>query len=177
MSEIKICNRCVMDETAPNIKFDEDGNCNFCNTYIDKLNKSIYKSDNRDEELNKILLKIKQEGKNKEYDCIMGVSGGLDSSYLLLRAVELGLRPLAVHLDNGWNSELAVKNIDNLVRKLNVDLYTHVINWQEFKSLQKSFFDADVIDIELLTDHAIISTMYSLANKYNIKYMLPGTNI
>jgi len=177
MLKIKICNRCVMDETAQNIKFDEKGNCNFCNKYIEKLNKSIYKSSNRAEELDKILLKIKEDGKNKKYDCIMGVSGGLDSSFLLLRAVELGLRPLAVHLDNGWNSELAVKNIDNLVKKLNVDLHTHVIDWKEFKSLQKSFFEADVIDIELLTDHAIISTMYGLANKYNIKYMLPGTNI
>ena len=176
-SEVQICNRCIMDTTAEGITFDENGNCNFCSKYIDKLNKSIYMSKNRDLELNNILARIKEDGKGKEYDCIMGVSGGLDSSYLLLKAVEYGLRPLAVHLDNGWNSELAVKNIYNLIEKLNVDLYTHVIDWEEFKSLQKAFFDADVIDIELLTDHAIISTMYSLANKYNIKYMLPGTNI
>lgn len=175
--KVKVCNRCIMDETAENIFFDEADNCNFCNDYINKLNKSIYMSKDRDIELNKILTKIKEDGKNKEYDCIMGVSGGLDSSYLLLKAVEFGLRPLAVHLDNGWNSELAVKNIDNLVKKLDVDLYTHVINWEEFKGLQKAFFNADVIDIELLTDHAIISIMYKLANKYNIKYMLPGTNI
>jgi N-acetyl sugar amidotransferase len=166
-----------MDETAKNIVFDEEGNCNFCTEYIDKLNNSIYMSKSRDQELENIVNTIKKDGKNKEYDCIMGVSGGLDSSYLLLKAVELGLRPLAVHLDNGWNSELAVKNIDNLVKKLNVDLYTHVIDWDEFRELQKSFFNADVIDIELLTDHAIISIMYKLANKYNIKYMLPGTNI
>jgi len=176
-NELQVCNRCIMDTTAENIIFDEHGTCNFCNDYIDKLNKSIYMSKDRDFELDNILAQIKENGKGKEYDCIMGVSGGLDSSYLLLKAVEYGLRPLAVHLDNGWNSELAVKNIDNLIKKLNVDLYTHVIDWEEFKSLQKSFFDADVIDIELLTDHAIISIMYGLANKYNVKYMLPGTNI
>lgn len=166
-----------MDTTASNIIFDNNGNCNFCSKYIEKLRISTYKSLHRDKELESVIASIKNNGKNKKYDCIIGVSGGLDSSYLLLRAVRLGLRPLAVHLDNGWNSELAVKNIHNLVSKLDVDLYTHVIDWEEFKDLQRSFFLAGVIDIELLTDHAIISTMYKIANRYNIKHMLLGTNI
>src|SRR6185369_17003957 len=100
------------------------------------------------------LERVRREGKGKEYDCIVGLSGGVDSSYVLYQAVRNGLRPLAVHLDNGWNSELAVDNISNLVRSLNVDLYTHVIDWEENRDLQLSFFKANVIDIELLMDNA-----------------------
>src|SRR5690606_7705810 len=115
--------------------------------------------------------------KRGKYDCIIGLSGGVDSSYVALLAKEMQLNPLLVHFDNGWNSELAVKNIDNIVKTLNADLYTLVVDWEEFRNLQKAYFNADVIDIEVLTDHAIIATIYKLAAKFNIKYILSGANI
>ena len=107
----------------------------------------------------------------------MGLSGGLDSSWTLVKVVELGLRPLAVHMDNGWNSELAQNNIFNLVDKLDVDLYTHVIEWHEYRNLMQSFFDADVLDVELLYDNAMIAVNYNQAKSNNIKYILAGTNV
>lgn len=119
--------------------------------------------------------KVKSDGK-KKYDCIVGVSGGVDSSYALLKAKELGLRPLAVHMDNGWDSELASNNIKNLVEKLNVDLCTYVIDWKEYRELMQAFFDADVIDVELLYDNAMLAVCYQQADKYGIKYILAGTN-
>ena len=171
--EEKICNRCIMDTTAPNIKFDNSGNCNFCNDLINgnQLNKNDIKH-----ELDSLINRIKEDGKNKKYDCIVGVSGGVDSSYVLIKAIELGLRPLAVHMDNGWNSELAQNNIYNLISKLNIDLYTHVINWEEYRKLMQAFFDSDVVDVELLYDNAMLAVNYKLASKYKIKYILGGMN-
>lgn len=168
----KICNRCVMDTTAKDIVFDENGICNFCKDFEKKF--SQINQTNFD--INELVNKIKKDGKNKKYDCIVGVSGGVDSSYVLLKVKELGLRPLAVHLDNGWNSDLATKNISNLVEKLDVDLYTHVIDWEENKDLQKSFFKANVVDIELLMDNAMQATNYAQAKKYGVKYILSGSN-
>jgi len=168
----KRCKRCLMDETAKDIKFTESG-CNYCDDFmkiLDNPPKVI------DVSLNELVDKIKKDGKNKPYDCIVGLSGGVDSSYTLVKVKELGLRPLAVHMDNGWNSELAANNIKNLVEKLGVDLYTHVIDWNEYKNLMEAFFKADVIDIELLYDNAMLAVDYNLANKYDIKYILAGTN-
>lgn len=176
--EYQICTRCVMDTTDPDIRFDENGYCNHCTDAIKRLNEIYFV----DEELKKsrletIVDKIKKEGKGKKYDCIIGLSGGVDSSYLAYVAVkELKLRPLAVHLDNGWNTELAVKNINNIVEKLNIDLYTHVLGWNEFKELQLAFLKASVIDIELLTDHAIGETIYRINKKFKIGYFLSGFN-
>lgn len=130
----------------------------------------------RTQELNTFVAKVKAEGKGKQYDCIIGVSGGVDSSWVLVQAVKLGLRPLAVHMDNGWNSELAQNNIANLVRGLGVDLYTHVIDWNEYKALMQAFFDANVIDIELLYDNAMLAVNYQQAKKYKIKFILSGSN-
>lgn len=177
--DYQICNRCVMDTSDKDIVFDDKGYCNHCTNSIIILNKKhfIDKEIIR-EQLNKIIKQIKSDGKKKKYDCIIGLSGGVDSSYLAYIAIkQLGLRPLAVHLDNGWNSELSVKNIDNIVNTLGIDLYTHVIDWNEFKSLQTAFLRASVIDIELLTDHAIGETLYRLSKKFNIKYFLSGFNI
>ena len=176
--EYQICKRCVMDTTDPEIIFDINGFCNHCTASIKNLN-NIYFIDKelKRNNLKKIIEEIKFKGKAEKYDCIIGLSGGVDSSYLAYVIVkEYGLRPLAVHLDNGWNSELAVKNIDNIVNKLKIDLYTHVINWEEFKALQLSFLRASVIDIELLTDHAIGVTLYKISKKFNIKYFLSGYN-
>jgi len=166
-----------MDTSAPEIQFDQNGYCNFCVDYLRRSKDIIYKNEkNRKAELSTFVDIIQRKGSNKKYDCIVGVSGGLDSSYALLKAVELGLRPLAVHMDNNWDSELAQSNIANLVNRLNVDLYTLVIDWNEYKGLMQAFFDADVVDIELLYDQAAFALCYKMANKYGIKYILGGQN-
>lgn len=167
------CVRCLMDTTANDIAFDSEGICNYCKEF-----EMIMKSPKRKIEmsLEQLISKIQRDGKNKPYDCIVGVSGGVDSSYTLLKVKELGLRPLAVHMDNGWNSELAVHNIKNLVQGLGVDLYTHVINWDEYRDLTQAFLDADVIDIELLYDNAMLAVNYNQARKHSIKYIMAGTN-
>ena len=171
------CNRCVMDVSAEDVTFDESGYCNYCTEMLQKLAIFQPKSQKKlDTEFKQLVEKVKLSGKNKPYDCIVGVSGGADSAYVLYLAKQHGLRPLAVHMDNGWNSELAVNNIENLVRKLDVDLYTYVINWHEYRVMQQAFFDADVIDIELLYDNAMLAVNYQLASKYSIKYILAGTN-
>jgi len=174
MSLKKICIRCVMDGSAIDIRFDDHGFCNFCTNFLASIERRGIDSSisHRDQLINS----IKQDGQGREYDCIVGISGGVDSSYVLLQAVRSGLRPLAVHLDNGWNSELAVDNIANLIRTLKVDLYTHVINWEENRDLQKSFFNAHVLDIELLMDNAMLALNYQIAKKYKLHFILAGTN-
>lgn len=171
------CNRCVMDTTASDISFDNVGNCNFCNDFLEKSSHIVFEDSNvKQLRLKELVSKIKKSGKSKKYDCIVGVSGGVDSSWTLVEAVRLGLRPLAVHMDNGWNSELAQNNIEKLVKGLGVDLYTHVIDWEEYRGLMQAFFDADVIDVELLYDNAMLAVNYRLSKKYGIKYILAGTN-
>jgi len=166
-----------MDTSDPDIEFDEKEFCNHCTSYFDHI--KVLKETNQysAEKLEETVKTIKREGEGKEYDSILGVSGGIDSSYTAYFAKKLGLRPLLIHFDNGWNSELSVKNIENLVRKLDFDLNTYVIDWEEFKDLQRSFFSASVVDIEMLTDHAIMATMFRLAKKHKIKYVLSGENI
>lgn len=174
----QICNRCVMDTTDPDILFDENGICNHCKSAEAKLKKITFNSDEeRDVALNQIVDDIKQNGKKRKYDCIIGLSGGVDSSFLAYRIKELGLRPLAVHFDNGWNSELAVKNIENIVNKLGIDLITNVIDWDEFRDLQVAFLKAGVVDLEMLSDNAIVVSVYRIMKKYKINYFLIGSNI
>lgn len=175
-SSYKQCKRCVMDSSDPLITFDEAGNCNHCNTYLEQLPNIILKGEEGRVALNKMLEKAKLAGKGKKYDVIMGVSGGMDSSYVAYCTKNFGLRILAVHLDNGWNSELSVKNIENCIKYADADLYTHVIDWEEFKSLQVAYMKAGVVDIEALTDHAIRSIIYKLTDKYKIEYNLSGSN-
>jgi N-acetyl sugar amidotransferase len=171
------CSVSVMDTIAdPDIRFDEKGICNYYYEYLDAL-ASIPVPGERKDALNALVEKIKAKGKNKPYDCLIGLSGGVDSTYLAYLTKELGLRPLAVHLDNGWDSELAVQNIENIVNKLGIELYTHVIDWEEFRDLQMSFIKASVVDIELVTDHAIYAITNKLAHKYNIGYILNGANV
>ena len=173
----KICSRCVMDTSAIDITFDEDDVCNYCSNFIEKyghiLNKNL---DQRSHDLNTFVAQVKEQGKGRQYDCVIGISGGVDSSWALVQAAKLGLRPLAVHMDNGWNSELAQSNIANLVRGLDIDLYTHVINWTEYRSLMQAFFDADVVDVELLYDNAMCAVNYQQAAKHGIKFILTGMN-
>jgi len=165
-----------MDTTDPDIIFDGNGFCNHCTKAIKTI-----KSEYQDENVNKrkvveIINKVKKSKKNN-YDCIIGLSGGVDSSYLALKLVkQFGLNPLAVHIDNGWNSNIAVSNIHKIVSKLNIDLITHVIDWQEFKDLQLSFLRASVVDLEMLSDHAIAVIIDKIAYKYKLKYFLIGSN-
>lgn len=165
-----------MDTSAQGIRFDEMGYCNFCSQYTQRARKFSPGDDSRRPVLESLIAKIKNQGRGKPYDCIVGVSGGVDSSWVLVKAVELGLRPLAVHMDNGWNSNLAVSNISNLIEELGVDLYTYVINWDEYRGLMEAFFKADVVDVELLYDNALHAVCFSQARKYRLKYILSGEN-
>jgi len=167
-----------MDETADDIVFDEQGICNYCTGFLAKKAKHIALDEaERQRRLASMIDDLKRSSRGKRYDCIVGLSGGVDSSWSLVKAVELGLRPLAVHMDSGWNSELAQNNIANLVRTLGVDLHTHVIEWPEIRGLMEAFFAADVIDVEVLYDNAMLAVNYRQAAKYGLKYILAGTNI
>jgi N-acetyl sugar amidotransferase len=167
-----------MDETAQDIVFDDQGVCNYCATFLEKKAKHIaWDDDERHRRLGALIDMVRRSGRGKRYDCIVGLSGGVDSSWSLVKAIELGLRPLAVHMDSGWNSELAQNNIANLVRTLGVDLYTHVIEWPEIRGLMEAFFAADVIDVEVLYDNAMQAVNYQQAAKYGLKFILAGTNI
>ena len=169
----KVCTRCVMDDTVKGITFDEKGECTFCKIHDDLENKFPL-NEEAPKRLQSLVEKIKQDGKGKKYDCILGVSGGRDSTYTLYNAVKLGLRPLAVHFDNGWNSEIAVQNIKNATKILGVDLHTHVADWEEFKDLQRSFLFASVPDAEVPTDWVIFSVLFDEAARYNVKYIVHG---
>ena len=173
LKNYKICNKCVFDTTIPGILFDINGICNFCEIH-EQMERQYPLGKTGKERLEVIIQKIKNKGENKEYDCIVGVSGGTDSSYLLYTAVNLGLRPLAVHYDNGWNSSLAVTNIKILTEKLGVDLYTYVNDWEEFKDLQISFLKASTSDAEIPTDVGIHGCLLRIASKMRIKYVLNG---
>jgi len=177
MVEYQVCSRCVMDTTASDIVFDENGVCNYCTTFKTRLSDARAKVQDLQSHRDEFIAKVKADGKGKEYDCIVGISGGVDSSYALHLAVKHGLRPLAVHLDNGWNSELASNNMANLVASLGVDLYTHVIDWEENRDLQRSFFKANVIDLELLMDNAMLALNYQQAAKYRLRNILSGYNM
>jgi len=162
-----------MDSTVRGILFDADGVCNFCHMH-DALEKKYPLTAEGAKQFHALIEEIKQSGSNKEYDCIVGVSGGRDSTYTLAVAKKSGLRPLAVHFDNGWNSETATRNIHNAVKKLDVDLHTHVASWEEFKDLQVAFLKASVPDVEVPTDFAIISVLYKVAREHGIRNILIG---
>jgi len=172
------CSITVMDNIAdPHITFDSAGVCNYYHEYRKAASEEVYQGARGEEQLARLAEKVKRDGKGKPYDCLIGLSGGVDSTYVAYLAKQMGLRPLAVHLDNGWNSELAVKNVENIITRLGFDLYTLVVNWEEFRDIQLSYLRASVVDIEVVSDHAIFSTMYKLAKEKNIGYIISGTNI
>lgn len=173
----RICTRCVMDTSDAYISFDEKGHCNHCREYTLKIGRELPDRTTAERLLGELVRDIKADGMGKPYDCVIGLSGGVDSSYVALQAKRLGLRPIAIHLDNGWNSELAVQNIENIVRKLNIDLVTKVLDWSEFSDLQRSFFYSSVPNCEAPTDHAIIATLFEHAAKFRIRYILSGSNV
>ena len=172
---LKRCTRCVIDTTDPDIRFNENGVCNYCLEADRELPKYRYTPEQEKKNLEQLAAQIKKEAKGK-YQAIIGLSGGVDSSYVTHLAKTLEINPLIVHFDNGWNSEKSVSNIKKIVDKCGFDLETYVINWPEFKDLQRSFFKAGVVDIEILSDHAIMATMFKLRRKHNIKFVLSGSN-
>lgn len=175
--ENQICTNCVMDTSDSKITFDEAGVCDHCNTYYTDILPKWHTDERGHKALEKIIVKIKKEGEGKDFDCLMGMSGGIDSSYLLYIMVEkYGLRPLVFHVDAGWNSQIAVNNIERLVDGLGLDLYTEVINWEEIKDLQLSFFKSGVSHVDTPQDHSFFATMYKFASKHNIKHILTGGN-
>jgi len=173
-ANIKICSSCIYDERVNAITFDEKGECNYCKQ-IDQLEMQYGTGTSEgDKALELILKDVKKAGKGKKYDCVVGVSGGTDSSYMLYLALKWGLRPLAVHYDNTWNSAIATENIRKVLSALNVDLYTHVTDNKEADDIFKSFFKASVAEIEASTDLALAETMYRAASKYGVKYVFEG---
>jgi N-acetyl sugar amidotransferase len=164
----RICTRCVMDITDPTIVFSEDGVCNHCAAYRRAFESKVFFGVKQTSTLDEVVAEVKRRGRGKLYDCIIGLSGGVDSSYVAWRVRQLGLRPLAVHVDNGWNSELAVANIENICRELKIDLKTEVLNWPEFRDLQLAFLKASTPDAEIASDHAIVATMYRTSRSLGV---------
>lgn len=168
-----ICSRCILDSSIDDIWFDKQGECKYCMIH-DEMEKLHPLGQGPENELKFIVNRIKKQGRNKPYDCISGVSGGRDSTYTLYMAVKFGLRPLAVHFDNGWNSDISVKNIKKVCEKLNVPLYTVVADWEEFKDLQIAFLKSSTPDADVPTDYAIYSVLYDVASREGIRYILNG---
>ena len=176
-TQYRICNNCVMDTTDSQIEFDENGICDHCHNYFNNIKPNWHPDENGLKILNPIIEKIKRKGKNKEYDCIIGLSGGLDSSYVVHYATKvLGLRPLLLHVDAGWNTPVSIHNVKCLVDGLGLDLETFVIDWEEMKQLQLAFLKAGVTDADTPQDLAFFSVLYKYASENNIKYILTGGN-
>lgn len=177
-SNYQMCTNCVMDTTDRMILFDNTGMCDHCHTYYKHTKPRWDTGEKGRKELDDLVAKIKIDGRNRGFDCIIGMSGGIDSSYLVyLATVELGLKPLVFHVDAGWNSQEAVNNIERIVDGLNLDLHTEVINWEEMRDLQLSFFKSGVPHIDTPQDHAFFATMYGFAEKNRIKHILTGANL
>lgn len=173
----QICTNCVMDTTDSKIVFGADGTCDHCNTFYNEILPSWHTDEPAQQSFQRVVDQIKEEGQGKDFDCILGMSGGVDSSYLTYIAKEqFGLRPLVFHVDAGWNSQQAVNNIEKLVDKLELNLFTEVIDWEEMRDLQLAFFKAGVPHIDVPQDHAFFATMYNFAEQHGIKYILTGAN-
>jgi N-acetyl sugar amidotransferase len=178
ISAYRVCTRCVMDTSVPDIEFDAAGVCNYCRAAKVRLESELFAGDAHRGRLDELIADIKHKGEGRPYDCVIGVSGGVDSSYTAyLVKRRFDLRPLAVHFDNGWNSELAVENIERLLKALDIDLYTHVVDWEEFRDLQLAFLKASVANSEIPTDHGITALLYREAAKHGVKYIISGGNL
>lgn len=173
----QMCTRCVMDTTDSEISFDENGVCNHCREFDEITSKNWFPNAEGTKKLDTIYEKMKKENANKDYDCILGLSGGVDSSYLALKLYEAGIRPLVVHVDGGWNSELAVQNIENLINYCGWHLHTIVINWEEMKDLQLAYLKSGIANQDVPQDHAFFASLYHFATKYGVNYVISGGNI
>lgn len=172
------CKKCLFNLTdIPWLQFNLQGICSVCETFEHVWQAHLTQKSKLEQNLPTIIDGIKKAGEKKQYDCVIGVSGGIDSSFLAWKVIQLGLRPLAVHFDNGWNSELAVHNIEKMITSLGIDLYTFVVDWEEFRDLQKAYLKASVIDIEVPTDHGIYATLYKAAIENDIQFILGGNNV
>ena len=177
IAKTQVCIQCVMDTTDSSIIFDEQGICDQCQTYKAEILPNWHIGDKGSATLKKLALEIQKQGLENDFDCIVGMSGGIDSSYLVYVVKEiLGLRPLVFHVDGGWNSQIAVNNIEKIVDALDLDLYTKVIDWEEMADLQLSYFKSGVPHIDTPQDHAFFATMYKFASEHKIKYILTGAN-
>ena len=173
----QMCALTLYDETIPDLTFDDEGVCDLARNGQWRLENEVFHGDDGKQRLKAWIERIKTAGKGRDYDCVIGVSGGVDSSIVAVRVAELGLRPLALHLDNGWNIDLAVSNIESLVKSLNIDLITHVVDWREIRDLQRAYLKASVMDLECVSDHAINTLLYRTAHKMGIKYVIHGGNV
>ena len=169
----RICARCIMDTTDPDIHFDGDGRCNHCRRCEERSSVDLHEEEGAFED---VVARIKRHGRGNDYDCVIGVSGGVDSTFVAYKLKQAGLRPLALHVDNGWNSELAVSNIETTLRNLDIDLYTYVIDWREFRDIQRAFLEASTPDTEIPTDHAIFAALHQTAVKHQLQYIVSGNN-
>lgn len=175
-SPYQLCTRCVMDTSDPGITFDANGVCHYCQEAERLLPSYQFSAQEEAHNLAHMSRAIRASKGRDGYDCIIGLSGGVDSSYIALLAKQMGLKPLCVHFDNGWNTESAVSNVKTIIEHCGFDLYTYVINWEEFRDLQRSFIKAGVIDLEMLSDHAIFASMFKLRRQFGIRHVLSGTN-
>lgn len=172
-----VCNHCIMDTSDPNIRFNDDGHCDYCANFDSMIKPNWNTGELGTEKLSQMADTIRESGKGKDFDCIIGLSGGLDSSYAAYIAKEkMGLRPLLFHVDAGWNTVQAVGNIEKLVDGLGLDLYTEVVNWEAVKRMQVAFMRAGIPDQDLVQDAAFFSGLYKYAHKYNIKHIITGSN-
>jgi N-acetyl sugar amidotransferase len=171
----RVCSRCVMDTSDPDITFDDDGVCNHCHTHQQVITR-LGSQEHRAAELAAIVSNVKRKGAGLRYDCIIGISGGVDSTYVAWLVKQLGLRPLAVHVDNGWNSDTAVKNIAHFIELLGIDLFTDVLDWDEFRDLQRAFLLASVPDVEIPTDHIVWAAMFRAAKQHGVRSIISGVN-
>ncbi len=177
MSEALICINCIMDTTDPHIEFDNNGNCNYCNNFNEVINPSWHTNEKGAAELKQLADTIRKDAKGADFDCIIGLSGGLDSSYVAYVAKEkMGLRPLLFHVDAGWNNDQAVGNIEKLVDGLGLDLFTDVVNWESVKRMQVAFLRAGIADQDLVQDAAFFSGLYKFARQHSIKHIITGSN-
>jgi N-acetyl sugar amidotransferase len=175
--QYRICSRCIMDTSDPDITFDAEGRCNHCNAWFTRSAIYTLPAEERARRLAAVVEEIKRRGHGQDYDCIIGVSGGVDSSFVAIKAKELGLRPLAVHVDNGWNSDKAVGNIKRILEPLHIDLSTTVLNWKEFRELQLAFLRASTPDSEIPSDHAIVAAFYAASSRHRVGYCVTGVNL
>ncbi len=173
----QICTRCVMDTTDPKISFDANGVCNHCTEFDEVTSKGWFPNKEGATKLEAMYQKMKKENANKDYDCILGLSGGVDSSYLALKLFEAGIRPLVVHVDGGWNSELAVQNIENIVNYCGWHLHTIVIDWEEMKDLQLAYLRSGIANQDVPQDHAFFASLYHFATKHGVNYVISGGNL
>ncbi len=166
-----------MDVSDPEITFDQDGVCNHCHQYDELVHNNPQLGSSGLIMLDAKVQRIKADGAGKPYDCVIGVSGGVDSTFVAWKVKSLGLRPLAVHVDNGWNSEIAVSNINTVLKKMDIDLYTVVLDWEEFKDIQVAFLRASTPDAEVPSDHAIFASLYLQAERLGVRHVITGLNM